>query len=259
MRPYQLGDYVAKYYRGCRWEVWKGEQFIAPFDTRPEAKCFIINKVREEEEMERDIMGNPRPIQTKAEALNTARECVEEARAGDGEGGAKKMDVGKAPVAQGVLGYFARALAQVSFVSDFGAQKYDWNGWENVPDGVRRYENGMGRHVLDHCGGEMYNPKDGGLPHLAQVAWNALAALELRLRDGSIEMTRAMYVEDDEGLVAGDTDDEDFFTEDEARFDGADAFAYLAASYAWREGDLAELSARLRASGIGLHRIPRVA
>lgn len=117
----------------------------------------------------------------------------EAAQPGDGEGGAQKKDAGKLPVARGVLGYFPHALAQVAAVSDFGAQKYDWDGWRDVPNAVQRYSDGLARHLLDHLGGCMYNDKDGGLPHIAQVAWNALAVLELLLDSGELELTTANY------------------------------------------------------------------
>ena len=40
-----------------------------------------------------------------------------------------KLDVGKAPVNQGVIEYFPRALLAVAEVSAFGAKKYSWSGW----------------------------------------------------------------------------------------------------------------------------------
>lgn len=96
-----------------------------------------------------------------------------------------KMDAGKAPIVQGVLQYFPRALAAVAMVSQVGANKYAWKGWESVPDGINRYENAMGRHILaESIEGPIDNSPGGtGLPHKSQVAWNALAALELYLRE----------------------------------------------------------------------------
>ena len=93
-----------------------------------------------------------------------------------------KLDAGKAPVIRGALQYFPRAIEAVSHVSLFGATKYTWNGWESVPDGVNRYSDAMGRHLI---GESIDGPTDPatGLSHAAQVAWNALARLELMLRD----------------------------------------------------------------------------
>lgn len=98
-----------------------------------------------------------------------------------GEPGAK-LDAGKIPVMRGAISYFPRALIAVAGVSDFGARKYVWKGWETVPDGVARYSDAMGRHLVAE---EIEGPIDAstGLAHAAQVAWNALARLELMLRD----------------------------------------------------------------------------
>jgi hypothetical protein len=92
-----------------------------------------------------------------------------------------KLDDGKAPVWQGLLDYFPRACEAVSLVSAGGARKYAWKGWETVPDGINRYSNAQGRHQLKIAKGEVYDV-DGFL-HRAQVAWNALAVLELWLRE----------------------------------------------------------------------------
>lgn len=95
-----------------------------------------------------------------------------------------KLDAGKAPIMRGALGYFPRALEAVAQVSAFGAAKYTWGGWESVPDGVQRYSDALGRHLLAEAS---EGPTDAatGLSHAAQVAWNALARLELILREGA--------------------------------------------------------------------------
>lgn len=93
-----------------------------------------------------------------------------------------KLDSGKAPIMSGVMHYFPRALEQVALVSDYGAKKYTWNGWETVPDGVRRYGDALARHVAWEVIDGPTDPKTG-LMHAAQVAWNALARLELLLRE----------------------------------------------------------------------------
>lgn len=92
-----------------------------------------------------------------------------------------KLDSGKAKIMQGVIQYFPRALKAVSGVSEAGAEKYTWNGWESVPDGINRYGNAMGRHLLAAVTEGPYD-KDTGCLHAAQVAWNAMAVLELTLR-----------------------------------------------------------------------------
>jgi len=92
-----------------------------------------------------------------------------------------KLDAGKAPVYQGLLGYFPRACLAVAAVSAAGAAKYAWKGWESVPDGINRYSDARDRHVVNEVIEGPYDP-DGFL-HKAQIAWNALAALELSLRE----------------------------------------------------------------------------
>jgi len=92
-----------------------------------------------------------------------------------------KFDAGKSPVFQGLLDYFPRACLEVAKVSLVGANKYSWKGWEEVPDGVTRYANALGRHLLlEAIEGEL--DRDTGLLHKAQVCWNSLARLELYLR-----------------------------------------------------------------------------
>lgn len=90
-----------------------------------------------------------------------------------------KLDAGKVPILQGALEYFPNALREVAQVSYVGAQKYTWKGWETVPDGINRYGNALARHLLAT---DMYDV-DTGCLHAAQVAWNALARLELILRE----------------------------------------------------------------------------
>lgn len=91
-----------------------------------------------------------------------------------------KLDATKAPAWRGTTAYFPRALLAVAEVSAFGAAKYTWGGWRSVPEGQARYTDAMQRHLL---GESIDGPKDPetGLLHAAQVAWNALARLELVL------------------------------------------------------------------------------
>lgn len=98
-----------------------------------------------------------------------------------GQAGAK-FDVGKPPIMRGALFYFPRALAEISIVSGYGAQKYIWNGWETVPDGVTRYSDAMGRHLIGECVDGHFDP-DTNLLHMSQTGWNSLARLELFLRE----------------------------------------------------------------------------
>ena len=101
-----------------------------------------------------------------------------------------KLDAGKSPVFRGVISYFPRALQAVANVSAYGANKYSWKGWESVPDGINRYADALGRHITkEGIEGELdleilNDPKyPGRILHAAQVAWNALARLELILKE----------------------------------------------------------------------------
>ena len=96
--------------------------------------------------------------------------------------GAVKLDGGKAPVYRGAIAYFPRAIRAVAGISAFGASKYAWNGWRNVPDGLNRYTDAMVRHLIAEGEGEILDP-DSGLLHAAHVAWGALARLEKLLED----------------------------------------------------------------------------
>lgn len=87
-----------------------------------------------------------------------------------------KLDANK-PNCDLVFGGFSNALLEVAKVGTFGAAKYTDNGWKSVPNGVSRYRSAAYRHML----APNFLDKDSNLPHLAQAAWNCLAALELML------------------------------------------------------------------------------
>lgn len=91
-----------------------------------------------------------------------------------------KLDAGKNRLGL-VMGGFARALQEVGKVGTFGANKYTVNGWVAVPEGVDRYTDAMYRHLFTECEGESVDGQTG-LLHAAHAAWNALARLDLMLR-----------------------------------------------------------------------------
>lgn len=95
-----------------------------------------------------------------------------------------KLDAGKIPVTRGCLHYFPRALKAVAELSGLGARKYSWKGWETVPDGVNRYGDALGRHELAIEGDFQRRDNETGVLEATAVAWNALARLELILREG---------------------------------------------------------------------------
>lgn len=90
-----------------------------------------------------------------------------------------KLDAGKPDTS--LLLMFGRALLDVARVGTFGSRKYTRGGWQHVDSGVERYTAAMLRHMLQE--GQGVFDAESGLRHAAQVAWNALARLELLLRE----------------------------------------------------------------------------
>jgi hypothetical protein len=86
-----------------------------------------------------------------------------------------------------VLGDFSRALEKVVEVGTKGANKYTDHGWLTVENAESRYLDAAFRHILALGRGEIYDNAPGGIgtKHLAQVAWNILAVLELQERNES--------------------------------------------------------------------------
>lgn len=92
-----------------------------------------------------------------------------------------KVDAGK-PRMHLITGGMARALMEVAKIGTFGAAKYTDGGWVDVPNGFSRYEDAQQRHAAYRHMGEVFDPDSGEL-HLAHEAWNALAKLDLFLRE----------------------------------------------------------------------------
>lgn len=115
------------------------------------------------------------------------------AQAGD-TGHARKLDMGKPPIAQGFIKYFARSMVTVAFVSEYGSRKYAKAdnpyslGWQDVLNGEGRFADADERHrikAMPFIEGDY--DSESGLAHLAHKAWNALAELELALKNGRVE------------------------------------------------------------------------
>lgn len=91
--------------------------------------------------------------------------------------------------------YFPRAQMALAAVSMYGLRKYATSnaagsGWQEVPDGMRRYgDDAERRHKLLSKIEGPYDVQDSGLAHLQQRAWNAVAELELALQQGVIDMS----------------------------------------------------------------------
>lgn len=75
----------------------------------------------------------------------------------------------------------ANALWAVAEIATAGAAKYTDGGWIEVPNAGERYDDADLRHMLKRYKGEKHDA-DSGSMHLAHEAWNALAKLELALR-----------------------------------------------------------------------------
>ena len=60
------------------------------------------------------------------------------------------------------------ALEETVKVLTFGAQKYERNNWQKVPDSKRRYFDAMERHVWAWRKGEQLDP-ESGIHHLAHA------------------------------------------------------------------------------------------
>lgn len=100
-----------------------------------------------------------------------------------------KLDAGK--IDMSLLTLWPRALREVCRVGTLGAQKYSRGGFLQVSNGVIRYTAAMLRHLFK----ESYETYDvdpfydtqeglawkGTIRHDAQVAWNALSRLEVKL------------------------------------------------------------------------------
>lgn len=99
-----------------------------------------------------------------------------------------KLDAGKVRPSL-ILSDMARAILAVAEVGTFGANKYSDGGWQYVQDGIKRYRDAMDRHRLR--GAIEERDPDSGLLHAAHEAWNALAVLELMLREKEAEVREA--------------------------------------------------------------------
>jgi hypothetical protein len=76
----------------------------------------------------------------------------------------RKFDGGK--LEYGLLPPYA--LEEVVKVLTFGAQKYERDNWQKVPDSKRRYYDALQRHVWAWKRGEKFDP-ESGIHHLAHA------------------------------------------------------------------------------------------
>lgn len=113
---------------------------------------------------------------TEANSWNTCSRKEQDPTGLDQHQAGAKLDKGK-PMAHLLLD-FKRAIRGVLEVSTVGAIKYTQHGWVEVENGYERYTAALIRHLFAD---EEIDP-DSGLLVDAQIAWNALARLELKLR-----------------------------------------------------------------------------
>lgn len=118
--------------------------------------------------------------------------------------GGAKLDAGKPKICIFFDEYFPHAIEAVTQISEFGAIKYSPGGWKKVPDGYDRYTEAMRRHYAAVCKGEIFDDETK-LPHDYQVAWNALARLEIGLRDGKYDMKPEKHENFDDIMAKYDT------------------------------------------------------
>lgn len=121
-----------------------------------------------------------------------------------------KLDEGK--VLAGILCDFGLALLEVSKVGTFGAKKYSRGGWQSVQNGQLRYTDALFRHLLI----ERYEDidPDSEICHAAHLAWNALARLELKMRENLPRRLKEKDLDSDgldenERYIAMDMDEPD--------------------------------------------------
>jgi len=93
-----------------------------------------------------------------------------------------KLDAGKPDLS--LLLDFGHALTAVAEVGTYGLGKYTRCGWSKVDDGITRYTAALLRHLVKEPFEE--NDSDTDLKHAAHAAWNALARLELMIKNDTL-------------------------------------------------------------------------
>jgi len=92
-----------------------------------------------------------------------------------------KLDAGK-PDLSYLPEQFPLALEAVCRVAEYGTTKYSRGGWLKVPDAVQRYSRALLRHLFIRYKADVIPGIEPRFHADAQIAWNALAVLELKLR-----------------------------------------------------------------------------
>ena len=104
----------------------------------------------------------------------------------------KKYDNGK-PMVGTLTDVFSRALMAVGACIEYGTHKYpDPKNWQLVDNGIKRYRDAMMRHLLKYNAG-IEKDEETKFPHLAHMAWNALAMLELYMQEHKNELDKEVF------------------------------------------------------------------
>ena len=104
-----------------------------------------------------DAMYEPLTIPTSIPMSKEMKEWEEKTKGRKFDGG--KLEYGLLP---------PYALEETVKVLTFGAQKYERDNWQKVPDSKRRYFDALQRHVWAWKSGEQFDP-ESGIHHLAHA------------------------------------------------------------------------------------------
>lgn len=115
----------------------------------------------------------------------------------------KKYDSGKPNLA--VLFDAPKALAEVSKIISYGAEKYDRKNWRSCPDN-ERFISATLRHLSAYLSGEKLDV-ESGLPHLAHAITSLLFVLDIEQAEERKEDTKEV-AKDKEPLVWATDDGE---------------------------------------------------
>ncbi|HZX69774.1 MAG TPA: dATP/dGTP diphosphohydrolase domain-containing protein [Rhodanobacter sp.] len=95
----------------------------------------------------------------------------------------------KVNIYRNVLARFPRAFMEIARVSEYGAKKHEVAigdmSYLDIPDAYNMYTEACMRHMAGEALEGFVNHEDADMLHAAQLAWNALARLEVFLRNSS--------------------------------------------------------------------------
>lgn len=98
------------------------------------------------------------------------------------------------PWAGRVIQVFPYSIMALGAVIKKGAEKYpNPNNWKLVDDAENKYRDALMRHLIKYLLGQRIDDETGQ-PHLAHMAWNALAILELYLMKDEDNIQRGLLI-----------------------------------------------------------------